>query len=168
MVAAVETLLRRLDPPRPVLYERDPAALYRLRAGARALYHYPWLPPGEQVEVAINSRGLRGPELPPRKTGRRVVVYGDSFVEARSTRMPDTFPAQLEAALRPRVPAPVEVLNAGVTGYGPDQALARLERDLVDLEPDVVVIVVYAGNDFGDVVRNQIYRLDGGGRLQRA
>jgi lysophospholipase L1-like esterase len=167
VAVAGEVVLRRLDPPRAVFYEPDAAALYRLRPGARERYHYPWLPPGEQVEVAVNSRGFRGPELPPRKVGRRVVVYGDSFVEARSTRIEDTFAARLQAALRARAPAPLDVVNAGVSGYGPDQVLARLEGRALDLEPDLVVLVLYAGNDFGDLVRDQLYRLDSAGRLER-
>jgi len=166
--AAGEALLRRLDPPPPLFYEPDPAALYRLRPGAHARYHYPWMAPGEEVEVSINSRGLRGPELPPRGNGRRVRVYGDSFVEARSTRLEDTFPARLQAVLRARRREGVDVVNAGVTGYGPDQVLARLEEDGALIAPDLWIVVLYAGNDFGDIVRDGLYRLDARGRLQRS
>ena len=166
--AAGEALLRRLDPPPPLFYEPDPDALYRLRSGARARYHYPWLPPGVEVDVSINSRGFRGAELPAHKAGRRVAVYGDSFVEARSTRIEDTFAARLEGVLRGRRRAPLDVVNAGVTGYGPDQVLARLERDLGLLDPDLLIVVLYAGNDFGDVVRDGLYRLDARGRLQQS
>jgi lysophospholipase L1-like esterase len=165
--AGGEAVLRRFAPDRPSFYAPDPAALYRLRPGVRARYHYPWMPPGEEVEVAINSHGFRGAELPAGKTGRRVVVYGDSFVEARSTRLEDTFPARLEAALREAVPGPVEVVNAGVSGYGPDQMAARLAAELPQLQPDLVVLALYAGNDWGDVVRNQIYSVDADGRLRR-
>jgi lysophospholipase L1-like esterase len=167
-VAAVagEVVLRRLAPDRPSFYISDPAAIFRLRPGTRARYHYPWMPPGEEVEVAINSRGFRGRETAARKSGARVVVYGDSFIEARDTRLEDTFPAQLEAALR-ELQGAVEVVNAGVSGYGPDQVVARLDSDLADLQPDLVVLALYAGNDGGDVVRDQIWTLDAGGGLQR-
>ena len=163
---AGEAVLRRLAPDRPPLYVPDAAALYRLRPGTTARYHYPWMAPGEEVEVKVNSRGFRGPELPDRKTGRRVVVYGDSFVEARSSRLEDTFPARLEAALRERRAVPVEVVNAGVSGYGPDQVLARLDAELRELQPDLVVLGLYAGNDWGDIVRDQLFTLDDGGRLR--
>ena len=168
-VAAVagEAALRRLAPDRPSFYVPDAAALYRLRPGTRARYHYPWMPRGEEVLVSINSRGLRGAELPARKAGSRVVVYGDSFIEARSTRLEDTFPARLEAALRDGGAGPVEVVNAGVSGYGPDQVLARLDVDLAELQPDLVVLGLYAGNDWGDVVRDQLWTLAADGRLQR-
>ena len=164
--AAGEAVLRRLAPDRPSFLMPDPAALYRLRAGARARYHYPWMPPGAEVEVAINSRGFRGPELRPAGSGRRVVVYGDSFIEARATAVEDTFPTRLEAALRERAPGSVEVVNAGVSGYGPDQVLARLDADLADLRPDLVVLALFAGNDWGDVVRDQLFSLDANGILR--
>ena len=164
---AGEALLRRLAPDRPSFYVPDPAAIYRLRPGTHARYHYPWMPPGEEVLVSINGRGFRGGETPARKSGARVVVYGDSFIEARSTRLEDTFPVRLEAALRDRCAGPVEVVNAGVSGYGPDQVLARLDSDLLALQPDLVILALYAGNDGGDVVRDQIWTLDPGGRLRR-
>jgi len=162
-----EAVLRRLAPDRPSFYVFDPAAIYRLRPGTRARYHYPWMPPGEEVEVAINGRGFRGREPAARKSGARVVVYGDSFIEARSTRLEDTFAVRLEKALRERRAGPVEVVNAGVSGYGPDQVVARLDADLADLQPDLVVLALYAGNDGGDVVRDQIWTLDAGGGLRR-
>jgi hypothetical protein len=165
--AGAEALLRRLEPAGTVFYQADASALYRLRPGAHARYHYPWLSPGEEVEVAINSRGFRGAELASPKTAARVVVYGDSFIEARSTRLADTFPARIEAALRARGHGSLEVVNAGVTGYGPDQVLARLDADLALLQPDLVILALYAGNDWGDLVRDQLWSLDAGGHLER-
>jgi lysophospholipase L1-like esterase len=123
--------------------------------------------PGEEVDVRVNSRGFRGPELPARKAAARVVVYGDSFVEGRSTPLEETFAARLQARLSGQRPGSIEVVNAGVTGYGPDQVLARLERELGDLEPELVVLCLYAGNDGGDVVRNKLWRMDAAGRPVR-
>ena len=161
---AGEAVLRRLAPDRPSFLAPDPDALYRLRPGARARYHYPWMAPGTEVEVAINSRGFRGAEVPAIKVGKRVVVYGDSFIEARATPIEDTFPVRLEAALREERSGPLEVINAGVIGYGPDQVLARLDADLAELRPDLLILALYAGNDWGDVLRDQLVALDAAGR----
>jgi hypothetical protein len=57
------------------------------------------------------------------------------------------------------------VVNAGVNGYGPDQALRRFEDEAARLKPALVVFSVFADNDFGDVLRNRLYRLDGAGRF---
>jgi len=163
---AGEAVLRRVAPDRPSFLAPDPAAIYRLRPGARARYHYPWMAPGTEVEVAINSRGFRGVEVPATKVGKRIVVYGDSFIEARATPIEDTFPVHLEAALREERPGPLEVVNAGVIGYGPDQVLARLDADLAELRPDLLVLALFAGNDWGDVLRDQLFALDAAGRLR--
>lgn len=163
---AGEAVLRRVTPDRPSFLAPDPDAIYRLRPGARARYHYPWMAPGTGVEVAINSRGFRGAEVPATKAGKRVVVYGDSFIEARATPIEDTFPARLEAALREERPGPVEVVNGGVSGYGPDQVVARLDADLEELRPDLLVLALFAGNDWGDVLRDQLFALDTAGRLR--
>jgi hypothetical protein len=59
------------------------------------------------------------------------------------------------------------VVNAGVTGYGPDQVALRMGRELAALRPALVVAALFAGNDWGDLVRNKLVRLDGRGGLRR-
>jgi lysophospholipase L1-like esterase len=113
------------------------------------------------VLFVVNSDGFRGDELRP-QPGLRVLVYGDSFVEADYTPLPETFTKRLEARLASALARDVETVNAGVAGYGPDQALRRFEDEAGRLRPAAAVLVVYAGNDFGDVLRNRLYRLEGG------
>jgi hypothetical protein len=57
-------------------------------------------------------------------------------------------------------------VNAGVAGYGPDQELRRMEDELPILKPNLVIVAVYAGNDFGDLVRDKLYRLSRDGSLR--
>jgi hypothetical protein len=64
-------------------------------------------------------------------------------------------------------PAPLVVLNAGVNGYGPDQSLLRLQQELARVRPALVVLVLFAGNDYGDLLRNRLFGLDPRGRLVR-
>ena len=90
------------------------------------------------------------------------LVYGDSFVEADYTAQPETFAKRLEARLASALGRSVEGVNAGVNGYGPDQALVRFEDEAARLRPALAVVVVYAGNDFGDVLRNRLFRLEDG------
>jgi hypothetical protein len=95
----------------------------------------------------------------------RVVVYGDSFVLATLTELEETFPKQLETKLSSALHRPVEAINAGVVGYGPDQVSLRFEDEITTLHPDLAVVAIYAGNDFGDLMRNKIYRLGPNGEL---
>ena len=165
-LALVEGALRALAPHRVALYVPDDVLLYRLRPGVRETLEPPLHQGGAPVSFRVNAAGFRGPELagaPP----RRVVVYGDSFVESRFTPEDATFVARLGRELALASGAAPEVVNAGVTGYGPDQVALRMERELGTLRPALVVAALFAGNDWGDPVRNQLFGLDAQGRLQR-
>ena len=54
----------------------------------------------------------------------------------------------------------VETINAGVIGYGPDQELLRMRRDVPRLSPDVLVEAVFADNDYGDLMRDKLFKVD--------
>lgn len=145
----------------------DDALLYRPIPGAVKNHHLSAANGGGRVEVRFNSQGFRGPELRPAGAARRVAVYGDSFIDGYFAEQPATFCARLEQHLASAVGGPVEVVNAGVRGYGPDQVALKLEQELPALRPDLVIVAFYAGNDFGDVVRNQLFAFDSSGALVR-
>lgn len=119
------------------------------------------------VDFDVNSDGFRGPELRPAGAARRIVVYGDSFVAAHATKFEDTFVRRLGDRLASALRTDVEAVDAGVAGYGPDQACARMDVELPRLRPDLVVVALCAQNDYGDVVRNRLFSLDASGALRR-
>lgn len=146
-------------------FEFDERAIFKLRPGAtREFTHLP-ANSGETLVYRVNSDGYRGPELLPDTGQKRIVVYGDSFIQAEFTRQEHTFPAVLQTELSELLNEQVEVVNAGVAGYGPDQILRRMESDLERLEPDFVVFAVFSGNDFGDLLRNRLYKIGDSGVL---
>jgi lysophospholipase L1-like esterase len=105
------------------------------------------------VTIVSNSLGLRGPEVVAVRAADslRIAVLGASTV--MGVTEPDnehTFAHLLEARLRDRLKGTaVEVINAGISGYTLADEQAMLERRLVPLHPDLVVL--YPGfNDFGD------------------
>lgn len=78
---------------------------------------------------------------------QRVVSLGDSITKGVRTGVTEkeTFSYYLEQDLS--TPAqPVEVRNVGIGGERTDQALRRLEKDVLSLKPDVVLIM-YGHND---------------------
>jgi hypothetical protein len=104
--------------------------------------------------VSYNSLGLRGPDVataPPRGT-LRLVFLGDSFVEGKQVGDEEVITARLARAAASRG-RPVEVVNAGVGGYGTGDELLLWERALEALRPDVVLVGFFA-ND----VRNNVDR----------
>jgi lysophospholipase L1-like esterase len=146
------------------LFDFHPRYIYTLKPHARTRYMQSPVNGGKSVLTEINGDGYRGPGL---REGSpcRVAVYGDSYVLAVFTDLEETFAAGLERRLAEKV-AGVEVVNAGVIGYGPDQTSLKMEDELPRLKPDVVVLAL-CPNDFGDLLRNKLFRLDDAGALQR-
>jgi lysophospholipase L1-like esterase len=144
----------------------DPTYLYALKPGATKVFTHLKINGGRSILVRTNSCGFRGEELLPAGAARRVVVYGDSLIEAEFSALEDTFAKRLERDLAGRLRKPVEVINAGVVGYGPDQVSLRMRAEIADLRPDLVIVSLFADNDFGDLIRNKIYRLSADHELE--
>ena len=149
-----------------LLYEIDREALHRNRAGITKRHVHSERDGGHTVLSHYNRFGFRGPDFEEEKGDRfRVIVYGDSFIAAKYSELSSTFPVQLERRLvqvvggRPEI----EVLNGGVPGYGPDQVLRRLPAELERFRPNLVLLHIYTGNDYGDLFRNKLYRVVDGG-----
>lgn len=71
----------------------------------------------------------------------RIVALGSSSTEGTGASRPEhAWPARLEAILEARFPADaVEIVNRGKGGETAAQNLARLERDVIALAPDLVI-----------------------------
>ncbi len=164
MLALAEMAYRRLFPFRPTVLRPHPVLLYEYIPGAQKVFFRKPVNGGARIPVAINRAGYRGPELETLTNRLRVVVYGDSMVAGEYSREENTFATRLQAHLGSAVTTGVDVINAGVNGYGPDQVALRLAHDLPKLKPDAVVQCVFVDNDYGDLVRNKLLRLDADGR----
>jgi hypothetical protein len=112
-----------------------------------------WVKTAEYTSrVTINSLGLRGPERPFDKPPGtfRVLLLGDSFVEAAQVAEQDGIASRLEAALNATLTGRYEVLNAGVGGWGTGQQSIFFEEEGHRYQPDLVLIAFYLGNDVYD------------------
>jgi lysophospholipase L1-like esterase len=89
-----------------------------------------------------NALGYRGPDIAvPKPEGLvRILCAGGSTTYTPMVGDEETYPAQLERALRERGVGPVEVVNAGVEGWLSYETLINLELRALELEPDVVVV----------------------------
>jgi lysophospholipase L1-like esterase len=128
----------------------------------------PW-PVEYETPVRINSLGLRGPEiadLPPE--GYRVMVLGDSFVAGFEVPWEQTFEALAESRLTAELGFPMQVINAGVRGYGTDQSYLYYTTKGRQLDPNLVILF-YGGNDYADIVTlHRMRRTFGKGALAPA
>jgi lysophospholipase L1-like esterase len=147
-------------------------ALLLLEAGVRALHLVPdrfWRPdprlgtvliPGASgwwtqeehefvVPVRINAAGRRDLDrsLDPPPGTFRVLLLGDSFVEAFQVPIEDTFARRLEQQLTALAGRPVEVVSMGVSGYGTAGEYLWYREVGRQFRPDLVLLSFYPGND---------------------
>jgi hypothetical protein len=109
-------------------------------------------------KIEFNELGYRGPD--PRTIGkpphyRRILLLGDSFTLGWGLAEEDTFASRIRKAYAGSAPA-VEVINAGYhDGYSPDAYYAYLLREGLALAPDLIVEIIFTGNDiYPDVSQN--------------
>lgn len=137
---------QRLESHRPI-YESDPLLVYRLKPNYNAAYHQPEFSIHEQT----NGIGLRNEPIGPKRPGvLRILGLGDSFCYSNSVELKETFFKQLEDLGRQGPGGEVEVINAAVPAYSTVQEYRYLRRDGMRLDPDIVVLGFYVGNDFQD------------------
>jgi lysophospholipase L1-like esterase len=136
-------------------YRLDRDVIYSLRPHSTGV----WRSDEFEERRSINGSGLRGPEVKARQSIQtRIIVLGDSLVFGHGVGDGEAWPAQLEArfALAGR---DVEVLNAGVPGYGTDQSYQLFALRLRSLEPDLVIFCLYL-NDVDDNIRQPLFDID--------
>jgi peptidoglycan/LPS O-acetylase OafA/YrhL len=121
--------------------------------------------------VKTNSFGLASPEIGigrPTPDTLRVLVIGDAFSMPEGMEYPNAYPALLEKPLSERVPGRnIQVINAGVTGYGPAEQLPQLRELGPILKPDVVLYQFFI-NEFEEVRVKPEERLKNIGLLKRS
>lgn len=97
----------------------------------------------------FDGAGLREPHLKKEKAPGiyRIALLGDSMVEGLQVPIEDTFGRllgkrlneKLKQAPRPGITG-VQVLNFGTSGYSTVQELLQLEKQVLDYQPDLVIV----------------------------
>ena len=142
-------------------FQADPVLGWSFTPGARDEYVGPRPFPIEfRTDVRINSLGLRGPELDPVPPGGlRVVVLGDSWVAGLEVPENRTYTSVLTDELTDRLGVPVQVVNAGVRGYGTDQAWLLYQERLRQLDPELVVYHTTGNDPEDNTVVHRMHRI---------
>ena len=166
--ACGEIALRLAFPERvSKAYRFDENYIVALKPGVKKGFIHNEANGGQTIIWATNRDSFRGPELQP-KPAHRIMVYGDSNMQARFSRYDHTYPARLAALLGKAGIPGVEAVNAGIIGFGPDQSLIRFTLEADKYRPDLVIFHFFADNDYGDVLRNALFHMDANGRLAKA
>ncbi len=111
-------------------------------------------------EININKDGLRdiNHEIKKSKNSIRIAILGDSFAEARSVNLENTFwfklKDDLERCYNFHKGNEIEVINFGVSEYGTTQQYLTLKNNVWKYSPDIILLAFYSGNDISDNVKS--------------
>jgi hypothetical protein len=155
VLGLLEGSLRLFGPILPGNYTSGP---YLERHPIYGFFHVPgydgWQHSSEYfARVHINQIGLRDTRDQYEKPAGtfRILLLGDSFMEAVQVEQQETTAAVLEARLRAAHPdLNVEVINAGVAGWGTGIEGLYLDNEGYRFEPDLVLVSFFIGNDLHD------------------
>ena len=107
------------------------------------------------IQVQANSHGIRDARYPEKAADvYRVLGLGDSFAFGWGVSADDSFYKQLQARLSSdrsfagQGVAKLEVINAGIPGYGTYEALEILQSLAPVYSPDMILLAFYEGNDY--------------------
>ncbi|GAB4442940.1 MAG: hypothetical protein Kow0031_25100 [Anaerolineae bacterium] len=104
--------------------------------------------------VTFNSLGMHDGEHSPEKAPGvyRILLLGDSFVQAEQVNSAETSARVLEELLNRDGPAAqrFEVISGGVAAWGTGQQLMYYRDEGRHFQPDLVLLLVYMGNDISE------------------
>lgn len=158
----LEGALRALGIPRTMSDLREDAGLIRTIDGPM---HYEYKPGWSGYHaggmVHINSAGWRGKDFSVEKPPDtiRILGIGDSFTFGRAVDDEDIFLAKLEAMLNGDGGARYETINSGHENVNTVKELRYFkDKEMLKLQPDVVVLGFTVHNDAQVVKNRTLYR----------
>jgi hypothetical protein len=108
----------------------------------------------KEIEVSTSSQGLRDRDYGPKQPDEyRILLIGDSYTFGHGLETEETISRQLEDYLAEKgLPKHVTVMNGGVIRYGPWQERGFLNERGFNLEPDLVILQIFPGNDIANTL----------------
>lgn len=107
----------------------------------------------------FNGFGWRDHEWSIAKSANtfRIAVLGDSFVEAFQVESDRTFAAIIEQEMNKNSDTKIELMNFGRSGFTQTEELIVLKNDVIQFDPDMVILFFLPDNDIQDVSRETAY-----------
>ena len=145
-VCLLEITARLFYPTSDFFYEWDPVIGMKLvpgkqgRSVKRGIF---------DVQIEVNSVGFRDRDHVIEKPAgtRRIVLLGDSFLEAMQVRFEESLTPLLEQRLQSS--GPTELINMSVSGTGTARQYLALREYGLRYKPDLVLLF-FVGNDVSD------------------
>jgi len=121
------------------------------------------------VSVKINSLGYRDKEfsIEKEKNITRILFLGDSFTHGFGVELNETYLKIFENLINKKEIIRYETINAGYkAGYCPATYYLYFKKEGVKLNPDIIVMGLFIGNDFEDQ-RDLLYFIDSNGSIEK-
>jgi hypothetical protein len=104
--------------------------------------------------LRTNGLGFASPEIDLRKDDPkifRILLIGDAFTMPEGMEYEYSYPALLENLLKNKIKdRKIQVINGGVTGYGPNEMFARIQCYIDTIKPDLVINELFV-NEFDEI-----------------
>jgi len=112
-------------------------------------------------EIQTNSFGMRDREhkVEGEKGVLRIMLLGDSHMEALQMTFERSFAKLLEDKLRALLQKDVEVINTAVSGWGTDDQFTYFSRYSKKLKPNLVLLAMTLHNDISDNLKENFHSL---------
>lgn len=118
-----------------------------------------WESGGFVEYVKTNRFGLRDDKVQDKTNyEKRILVLGDSMTFGHRVNGDEAFPNQLEKIFKKRG-RKIDVINAGIKGYGTDQSYKFFTTRLRSLKPDLVIFAINM-NDVFDNINLPLYTIE--------
>jgi peptidoglycan/LPS O-acetylase OafA/YrhL/lysophospholipase L1-like esterase len=104
--------------------------------------------------LRTNSMGFACPEINlsvQDSSTYRIYIVGDAFAMPEGMEYEYSFPGILESILKKKVKNKnIQVINGGVTGYGPNEMLAQINNYIDTIKPDLIINEFFV-NEFQEI-----------------
>ena len=135
-----------------VVFRENPSGKgsYRLRPNLDYVFNYEINGEHRRFIIKTNSHGMRWREVEKEKPAgkKRIAFVGDSFTFGESAdRIENSFVGVFDSLIDK---SQYEVLNFGVDGYGLDDMELQIREEVLQFDPDYIILMFFNGNDFRD------------------
>jgi len=146
VVEGAMSIVSRFYYPRLTVSDRDIGWRY-LHTPNRVFRH---ISRNTVYDLYINKEGFRDDEFSG-NADLRIMVLGDSMTFGAEAGQDEIFCSLLEKSLKKRLaPGTVDVMNFGMPAFSTGQELLCLKKYYDRYRPGLVILMLFAGNDFLD------------------
>lgn len=119
-----------------------------------------------QYKWISNNEGLRGENLALKKTGKRILVFGDSFTEGMGAPDDSTYPVLLAHMIHDQLDSTAEIINCGPSGSDIFTEYKLFTGKMLKYKPDIVLVTFNSTDLYEFTIRGGFERFKPGNKVE--